>query len=205
MSSKKRKMSLKGSRTNDEPSQAYDHSKFVNESAAEKFGLIFSNRSFIKEKGFQHPDDFFRKTIARKGWGALCQPLRPTATMVVRGFYTNLLAHVLKKVCVCGVLVNFGVKSINRYYNLETVNFEAFDRLHEHPDNLEVLRLLTHGRGEWKLNNEGHAVHFKAKHLAYIPKVWHHCITSCLISTTNFCKVTTKRALLNFHHLGHPV
>ena len=41
-------------------------------------------------------------------------------------------------------------------------------------------------------------MHFKAKHLAYIPKVWHHFITSCLILTTNVCEVTAKRALLNY-------
>ena len=41
-------------------------------------------------------------------------------------------------------------------------------------------------------------MHFKAKHLSYIPKVWHHFITSHLISTTNVCKVTAKRALLNY-------
>ena len=41
-------------------------------------------------------------------------------------------------------------------------------------------------------------MHFKAKHLAYIPKVWHHFITSRLILTTNVCEVTAKRALLNY-------
>ena len=41
-------------------------------------------------------------------------------------------------------------------------------------------------------------MHFKAKHLAYIPKVWNHFIISCLISTTNVCEVTTKKALLNY-------
>ena len=71
MLSKKKKMSLKSSRASEEPSQAYDHDKFINESSTEKFGLISSNCSFIKEKGFQHPDNFFQKTIARKGWGAL--------------------------------------------------------------------------------------------------------------------------------------
>ena len=58
--------------------------------------------------------------------------------------------------------------------------------------------MLTNEQGKWKLNNEGHTVHFKAKHLAYIPKVWHHFITSCLIPMTNVCEVTTKRALLNY-------
>ena len=58
--------------------------------------------------------------------------------------------------------------------------------------------MLTNGQGEWKLSNEGHVVHFKAKHLAYIPKVWHHFITSRLIPTTNVCEVTAKRVLLNY-------
>ena len=138
-------MSLKSSRASEEPSLTYDHDKFVNKSATEKFNLIFSNRSFIKEKGFQHPYDFFRNTIARKGWGALCQPPGLAATMVVREFYDNLAAHVLKKVRVYGVLVDFSAKSINLYYNLEPVNFEAYDRLHEHPNYSEVLRMLTNG------------------------------------------------------------
>ena len=69
------------------------------------------------------------------------------------------------------MLVDFSAKSINRYYNLEPVNPEAYDQLHKNPNYPEVLRILTNGQGEWKLNNEGDAVHFKAKHLAYIPKV----------------------------------
>ena len=96
------------------------------------------------------------------------------------------------------MLVNFSAKSINLYYNLEPVTFEAFDRLHEQPNYLEVLWMLTNGHGEWKLNSEEHTVHFKAKHLAYIPKVWHHFITSRLISMTNVCEVMAKRSLLNY-------
>ena len=138
-------MSSKSSRASEEPSQAYDHGKFVNESETKKFGLIFANRSFIKEKGFLQPDDFFRKTIARMGWDTLCQPPRLAAMMVVQEFYTNLVAHVLKKVRVHRVLVDFNAKSINHYYNLELVNSEAFDWLHEHLNYPEVLRLLTNG------------------------------------------------------------
>ena len=72
MSSKNQKLSSKRSRASKEPTHDYDHEKFVNESATEKFGLISKNRFFIKEKGFYYPDDFFRKTIANKGWRALC-------------------------------------------------------------------------------------------------------------------------------------
>ena len=63
-----------------------------------------------------------------------------------------------------GVLVDLSAKSINRYYNLEPVNPKAFNRLHEQPNYLEALRMLTNGHSEWKLNSEGHVVHFKAKH-----------------------------------------
>ena len=103
-----------------------------------------------------------------------------------------------KWVRVCRILVDFGAKSINEFYNLEPVDNGAFDSLYAAPNYPEVIRVLTNEQGEWKINSEGHAVHFKAKHLAYIPKVWHHFITLCLISTTNVCEVTAKRALLNY-------
>ena len=156
MLSKKKKMTAKRGQTSEKPTHSYDHDKFVNESATKKFSLSSKNRSFIKEKRFHHPDDFFRKTIENKGWRALCQPPSPAATSVVREFYANLTSHVLKKVQVHGVLVDFSAKSINWYYNLEPVNPEAFDLLHEQPNYPEVLRMLTNGHGEWKLNSEGH-------------------------------------------------
>ena len=69
------------------------------------------------------------------------------------------------------MVVDFSTKSINEYYHLKPVNSDAYDKLLETPNYLEVLRMLTEDQVEWKLNNEGHAVHFKAKHLAYILKV----------------------------------
>ena len=198
MSSKQQKMTAKRGQASEEPAQSYDHTRFVNEGMAEKFGLISKNRSFIKEKGFHHPEDFFRKTIANKGWRALCQPPKPTTTMIVREFYANLATNMNKRVRVSGIWVDFDVKSINEFYNLEPMDNGAFDSLYTAPNYPEVIRVLTNGQGEWKINSKGHAVHFKAKHLAYIPKVWHHFITSRLIPTTNVCEVTAKRALLNY-------
>ena len=198
MSGKRQKLPTKRSRSSEDPTPTYDVTWFVNEGVADRFGTICKNRSFIKEKGFHHPDDFFRKTIAAKGWRALCQPPHPAAMSVVREFYANLASHILKKVRVRGILVDFSAKSINSFYSLDHVPSEPFNRIYEHPDYPEVIRVLTNGRGEWKVNSEGHAVHFKAKHLAFIPKVWHHFITLRLIPTTNVCEVTAKRALLNY-------
>ena len=198
MSCKRQKLPAKRSCPSEDPTPTYDVTRFVNSSAADRFGIICKNRSFIKEKGFHHPDDFFRKTIAAKGWRALFQPPHPAAISVVREFYANLASHVLKKVRVRGVLVDFSAESINSFHSLEHVPSEAFDRLHEHPDYPEVIRILTNGRGAWRINSTGHEVNFKAKHLAFIPKVWHHFITSRLIPTTNVCEVTAKRALLNY-------
>ena len=198
MSGKRQKLPAKRSRPSEAPTPGFDASWFANMSAAERFGTICKNRSFIKEKEFHHPDDFFRKTIEAKGWRALCQPPRPAAMSVVREFYANLASHVLKKVRVRGVLVDFSAESINSFYGLEHIPPGPFDQLREHPDYPEVIRVLTKGRGEWRINSAVHAVNFKAKHLAYIPKVWHHFITSRLIPTTNVCEVTAQRSLLNF-------
>ena len=148
MSSKRQKMTTKRGRASEELAHSYDHDKFFYESVAEKFCPISKNRSFIKEKGFHHLDVFIRKTIANKGWRALCQPPTLAATMVVREFYANLASHVLKNVRVRGVLVDISAESINQYYNLEPVNLEAFDRLHEQPNYPDVIRTLTNGHGE---------------------------------------------------------
>ena len=134
MLGKRQKLTAKQGWASEEPTSNFDLTKFVNEGAAHRFGTICNNRSFIKEKGFHHPDDFFRKTIVNKGWQVLCQPPRPAATSMVREFYANLASHVVKMVRVRGVLVDFKPKSINRFYNLDPVPPEPFDRLHERPD-----------------------------------------------------------------------
>ena len=146
-------MTTKRGWASEEPARTYDHDKFVNESAAEKFILISKNRSFIKEKGFHHPEDFFLKKIADKGWRALCQPPHSTTTSVVREFYANLASHVLKKVRVHDLLVDFNAKSINKYYYLDLVPSKPFDRLHAQPNYSEVIRVLTNEQGQWKLNS----------------------------------------------------
>ena len=153
MMSKRQKMTAKRGWASEEPTHTYDHDKFVNESAAKKFDLISKNWSFIKEKGFHHPEDFFHKTITDKGWRALCQPPHLAATSVVREFYANLASYVLKKVRVRGVLVDFSAKSVNQYYNLDPVPSEPFDRLHAQPNYSEVIRVLTDEQGQWKLNS----------------------------------------------------
>ena len=119
MSIKRQKMTAKRGRASEEPTRNYNHDKFVNESAAERFSLISKNRSFIEEKGFHHPEDFFRKTITNNGWKALFQPPTPAATMVVREFYANLASHMNKKVSERGIWVNFYAKYVKTFYNLE--------------------------------------------------------------------------------------
>ena len=64
MSGKRQKLPTKRGQTSEGPTPNFDVSKFVKEGAADRFGTICKNRSFIKENGFHHPDDFFRKTIA---------------------------------------------------------------------------------------------------------------------------------------------
>ena len=198
MSGKRQKLPTKRGRASEDPTPNFDVTRFVNEVSTDRLGTICKNRSFIKEKGFHHPDDFFRKTIATKGWQALCQPPRLAAMSVVRELYANLASHVIKKIRVRGVLVDFSAESVNQLYNLDPVPPEPFDQLYKRPDYPKVITVLTNGRGEWKLNNDGHTVHLKAKHLAYIPKFWNHFITSRLMPTTNVCEVTSKRALLNY-------
>ena len=61
MLSKKQKMTAKRGRASEELAYSYDHEKFVNESAIEKFGLISKNRSRIR--GFTTPITSFTKRL----------------------------------------------------------------------------------------------------------------------------------------------
>ena len=105
----------------------------------------------LRKRGSTIQNIFFHKTIANKGWSTLCQPPRPAATMVVREFYSNLAANVLEKVRVDGVFVDLSAKSINKYYNLDPVNSEAYDRLQETTNYPKVHKMLTNGRGNGNL------------------------------------------------------
>ena len=67
MSTKRKKISSKRSHIGEEPMEDYDCTKFINLEASKRFTLISTNRSFIKENGFYHLEDFFfKKTIAKK-------------------------------------------------------------------------------------------------------------------------------------------
>ena len=145
MSSKLQKLTAKRGRACEDPILNFNITKFIKEGATDQFGTICKNRSFIKEKGFHHPDDFFRNTIVTKGWRVLCQPPRPATMSMVREFYANLASHVVKKVIVRGVLVDFSAQSINNFNNLDPVPPEPFDRLYEWPDYSEVID-SCHGR-----------------------------------------------------------
>ena len=72
MSGKRQKFPTKRGRASEDPTSNFDITKFVNEGAIDRFCTICKNRSFMKEKGFHHLDDFFRKTIMTKGWWVLC-------------------------------------------------------------------------------------------------------------------------------------
>ena len=84
MSDKRQKLPTKRGQASEDPTPTFDVTRFVNEGAIDRFSTICKNRSFIKEKGFHHPEDFFRKTIATKGCQALFQPPRSAAMSVVR-------------------------------------------------------------------------------------------------------------------------
>ena len=71
MSGKQQKLPAKRSRPSEASTPAFDASRFANSNAADRFSIICKNRSFIKEKGFHHPEDFLEK-LSRPRVGVLC-------------------------------------------------------------------------------------------------------------------------------------
>ena len=86
MSSKSPRMKKASNATLEE----YDGSKFTSFQASRRYTSLAKDKDFIKEKGFDHPRDFFQSVILNKGWKDLCKPPRPAVKAVVREFYTNL-------------------------------------------------------------------------------------------------------------------
>ena len=195
ISGKRKKLPAKRGRASEDPTPNFYLTKFVNEGAADRFGTICKNRSFIKKRASTTPTISLARPLRLRDGGRYANHLVQLRRVWYENFTPTSPPMSLKR---SGCVVDFSTQSINQFYNLDPVPPEPFDRLYERPDYPEVIRVLTNGRGEWKLNSEGHAVHLKEKHLAYIPKVWHHFITSRLISTMNVCEVTAKRALLNY-------
>ena len=123
ISSKWKKVSKRASNA---PPKEYNHDMFITLEASKIYSMIARNRTFIKEKGFEHPEDFFRKDIANKGWRELCKPPKPTVISVVREFYANLADKALKRVWVRGKWVPFDSETINNFNNLPKVDNEAY-------------------------------------------------------------------------------
>ena len=44
----------------------YDHDRFFNLQASKSYTSLMKNKKFIKEKDFEHLEDFFRKDIVNK-------------------------------------------------------------------------------------------------------------------------------------------
>ena len=160
--------------------------------------MVATNRTFINKVGFEHPEDFFRKDISNKGWRELCKLPKPVVISIVREYYANFVDQALKRVWVRGKWVLFDSETINSFYNLASVDNEAYAKLRDEPNYKEIIKCLTNDQEKWKVNSEGQVVNFKANDLLYIPKVWHHFITSRILPTTNVCEVTKERAILNF-------
>ena len=116
----------------------------------------------------------------------------------MREFYANLSKQEDKKVWVRCDRVPLNRVTINAFYYIPYVNDEEYQKLCAEPNYLDIIKCLTNDKGEWKINSEGQVVNFKAKHLTYVPKAWHHFITSRLISNTNVCEVTKEQAILNY-------
>ena len=100
-----------------------------------------------------------------------------------------------------GVWVPFNRATINAFFHIPQMDDTDYQRLSVEPNHLEIIKCLTNDQGEWKINSEGQVVNFKAKHLTYVPKAWHHFITSRLLPSTNVCAVTKELVVLNYASL----
>ena len=116
------------------PPEKYNYNKFVTLEASRRYTTTARNITSIKEKGFEHTNDFFLKDIDTKEWKELCKLPKPTVISIVREFFANLVDQGLKKVWVRGKWVPFDSETINAFYNLPKVDNEAYESLRNNPN-----------------------------------------------------------------------
>ena len=133
-------------RASNEPIEDYDHMKFISLPTSRRYTALAKNKNFIKEKGVESPNDFFRMATTNKGWKDLCIAPMSKVKEVVREFYGNLCAKEEMKVWVRDKWVPFDSETINRFYNLPSVNDEDYQTLLEKPNYAEIITSLTKER-----------------------------------------------------------
>ena len=89
MTSKSQRVSKRA--FNAPPLEEYNHDMFITFEASKRYTMIARNITFIKEKGFEHPKDFFKKYISNKGSNDLSKQPKQAVISVVRKFYANLV------------------------------------------------------------------------------------------------------------------
>ena len=56
--------------------EEYDCIKFISLDASRRYTSLAKNKDFIKDNGFESPDNFFQRAIVNKGWQDLCKAPR---------------------------------------------------------------------------------------------------------------------------------
>ena len=64
-------------RASNAPPEEYDHTKFITLQASRRYTTLAKNKDFIKEKGFESSNDFFREGHYGKG---MARPLQASQT-----------------------------------------------------------------------------------------------------------------------------
>ena len=107
------------------PPSVFDRSKFVNVDYATRYDR-FLKIKWIMDKGFFNPLDYFKNDIQRKGWNNFSKHPKRGCVVIVKEFYANLTEQEGYKVFVQRQQVTFDRHTINRFYQLPTVDDSAY-------------------------------------------------------------------------------
>ena len=135
-------------RASNTPLEEYDRRKFISLRASRRYTSLSKNKDFIKEKGCESLDDFFRRAIVNKEWQDLFKAPNPAVKAAMRQLNANLNDQEDIKVWVRGKWVPFNSEIINMFYNLQNVNDEGYKRLLERPNYVEIITRLTNGQAK---------------------------------------------------------
>ena len=108
------------------PLEEYDCTRFIFLQVSRRYTSLSKKKDFIKEKGFESPNNFFQRAIVNKEWQDLCKAPSSVVKVMVREFCANLSEQEDMKVWVQVKWVPFDSETIHRFCNLPNANDEEY-------------------------------------------------------------------------------
>lgn len=175
-------------------SSSRSHSKFVSESAHERYKAAKLHRNPHPERGFEFGEVLQYRVLnefQERQWDEFCKPPRAAIVPLVREFYANAVERTDHKSWVRGKLVDYSPDSINALLQTPPVDHSQYEALVANPDSQAIIHNLCYPGATWTSPSC-----FPEKYLKETPSMWYYFVARRMMPVGHTSEVHRDRAVL---------